>query len=289
MADSDVDTSGLSVASRIRMYQNNAEGRRSPQAFALQNSPGRSSSPKKLTPHSSPDAQKKFPSRSTVFPSKVSEPQTNTPMEAAPLPKPSPRPKGVTNDTAPNGMVHLNKNSSHVENERAKPSKPPLPSKPLFMMKNNATNDFNHNCREQPAISNMNSSSELAEKPMIAKLSSEKVRDCRKLSQEEDNSWKRISGPPSRPLPPPPLSQQDGVLEIGDRDTQKELIPSQKQSARSKQAVYEVVEFDEQDGSKNEVVQNDAEYEDPNLSFAPQGDNTLLPTTHIAAFPSCHF
>jgi len=272
MADSDVDTSGLSVASRIRMYQNNAEGRRSPQRFAVQSSQGRSSSPKKLSPQSSPDAQKKLPSRSPVFPSKVCQPQTNKPLQAAPLPRPSPRPKDVKNDVAPNDMVHMNMKSSHVENDRVKPSKPPLPNKPQFMMKSNVTNDVSHNCREQPTISGMNSNSELVEEPAVAKLSSEKLMDCRRLSQEENNSWKRISGPPSRPLPPPPMSQQDGASEIGDRDTQKELVPSKRQRARSKDAVYEVVELEEAVGFQNEADENDAEYEDPNQSFAPKAE-----------------
>ena len=276
MAESDGDTSGLSIASRIRMYQNNA-GIKSPQKPLVQNySTGRPGSPSELASKSTSAAQKNSKSESPKSSPKSSPSYASRPEQSIPSPKASPKPvprfQNKTKETlSSNDKIQDDRDSSFVHKERASLPKPPLPNKPQFISRHISPNDVNDNCSENPEVPKRTSNLECGERPLVNKISPEMSVENRRTSQE-DNAWKRISGPPSRPLPPAPNTQSDQ-----EKDTQnKSINPSPRPRGRSKQDVYEIVEFEEQDELQNKTDNNDVEYEDPNSCSAPQGDNTVV-------------
>lgn len=278
MAESDINTSGLSVASRIRMYQNNA-GIRSPQKPLMQNiSAGRPGSPKEFASKSTPAAQNNPKNQSPKSSPKSSRSYGNKPEQSIPSPKPSPKPvsrmQHKTKETlSSNDMVQDGRDSSYVQKEKVSLPKPPLPNKPQFISRHSSPNNVNDNFNEMSEIPKRTSNSGCGERPLVDTISSEISAEKRRVSQGDDNAWKRISGPPSRPLPPAPNNQSDQE----HIDTQCELmIPPPRPRGRSKQDVYEIVELEERDESQNETDKNDVEYEDPNLCAAPQGDNAAF-------------
>ena len=275
MADSEIDTTGLSVASRIRMYQNNAGGGSPKNQVTPKNSDGRPSSPKEPTLRLAAVTPKNFKNSSPTSSPKLAPSQAFRPPKSPnPSPRPSPKMQQKTKETLSSNKVHDVKDASNVAKDNINLPKPPLPSKPPTVLKDNPSKDVNDNCNAKPAISKNISDPGPDKRPLVAKFSSEKLAENRMPSAGEDNKWKRISGPPSRPLPPAPSALSNTNTELLDTGSLQEASSLAKPRSKSRQDVYEVVDmiYEEPDGSEQEKNAVDGEYEDPNSCNISQGD-----------------
>ena len=273
MAESDIDTSGLSVASRIRMYQNNACDRSLQKPFVQKSSAGRSSSPVGLGSKFAPVDHNRSPNISPRTSPKSTSKVVHSPShrldQSGLVPKPVPRVQHKTTELSPSsGVVNVDKDSK----DRASSPKPPLPDKPHFMTRSNISSHVNGTCNEQPSDPKVTSTTQNGKEPLVNKFSSEKPVESRRPSNGSDSSWKRLSGPPSRPLPPAPRAQSDQDLEKSNYDKQKELVPQPRPRCRSRQDVYEEVLLEENEGLPNETDETNTDYEEPNSPAMPQGD-----------------
>lgn len=267
MADSEIETTGMSVASRIRLYQNNAGGGHPPRSDSPKNMAGGQDSPKEPASHSA--AQKGSTKLSPASPKPSLAKQGKSLQSSTPSPRPTPRVQQMSKECPSScGGTQVANDCTQMAEKKTNLVKPHLPTKPAILSKGSSPKDLNDNCNARPTIPKKISNPDFVKRPLVAKYSSDKSVEKKQPSSIEDRKWKRISGPPSRPLPPAPLEGS-----VARMDFQKPVIPSQRKLSKTVSEVSENVDLvrNDPDCSTQEVPEDDGDYEDPILPAASSG------------------
>lgn len=237
MGDSERETNSMSVAARIRLYQNNANKGGLQEPVTQKSATGGLNSPKESISKFS--TQKNFTRLSpSSSPNLALLREDQPPKSPTPLPRPKEKNRGLSPHDDRINVVEKDGNKEHVEKPTLQ--KPLLPNKPAAVLRcYSPSKDLNDNCN---GISSKIQSPGFVKRPLATKVSSEKLSENRRPSLDEDKKWKRISGPPSRPLPPAP-STQSKQLSVHQKGNLGSATAAQELKARHMHGAYETVDL----------------------------------------------
>ena len=279
MTESDKEANSLSVAARIRMYQTNFNSSET-KVCVKKNSNESIHPPAKPKRAISEDGKKdqpkliKLPDENeraqSVHPRETSLSGTSSNEISSYSPCPSPTAKAqlmkvgspkVAVKRHSLGEKAIEKDIPGIPADKLheKLIKPPLPSKPAASQLNaHLSKDLNDNCNVKPEKVASQSNVKPKLKP---KVSSERLCESSKQHVLGKVNLKRLSGPPSRPLPPGPKPHSTSLIATDIMSSASELKNISNQVESFCEDDERVYEDPNQFGSND----SDLDYEEPGL------------------------